>query len=1115
MASQSANTTGLIIYSLSPSGYAAGTQPMRWEARIHGFGSDIPNAEYGVLQLGSMGITSGGSNLLYFGLLGNGGFDTAANMDTSVPCCLGATGTNGDVILRSQRDPAGVNCGGMACYTFEICYTLGGHCAYATYPLTAVVPTWTGGAVFRLQPGIDVAFVRWFPTIVAAGLNGAGLVNPISVVPPSNPSSLMGDWEFEAGMNDSSGNAGAWIGPATFSITPTYPPSCSAGSQQSARAGSTITLGGSGQPLDGGSTLSPLWQQVAGVSPTPVVWTTSQRFYDSTAVLPQFGPYDFQLTVTDGSGQSTSCTVHDGAAPTDNTGVVLYPPGPLYSAANQLLGPLIQWGRNPWPWYDTTHKLAADINLAALGPPVGNGLQEDTLSAAIGATDSSLPVANCNGWNGANTGAAVIVDSEQVLLGACTDSTHAAIWQRGYRGTTAASHASGAAVNEFWYWDWYDYNTGPGTITVTAGSTTVTGVGTQFKTGGSLALCDSSGVPLPNLYMVIWHPTDGSRTGRLAISVASCASDTSLTLAETWNGHVPAGSGLTYSLSTSAEGYYYSTQGTPLSINYYDNIAGYYLLWLRSGVDTYLNAARQLADTVYFSPVFDQGYAGVLGGPNHGFAGWANHMLGLWLRSLDSPTVSMVNGLHRQSCIDMYMTNNRSGYHYMSDVRPQGLELADVAYTAALDTDVTTYDLSSIGCLPSGYSADTYAQGAAATIAGAVNPSGLWNWAWYGDQTTSGSWPVWSYEETSVNQGGSVQLTNGSTAVVLSGVTWNCSGIVGDTIWFWHGPTNAFPASNSAGDSATYSLAGCTDSTHFTLNTAYTGANCAACGWLYTGNNNDYFLGLGDWGYMMGIGDRAMHYAASAISNDATNSAYARTLAVNANSWMLTHGLQPATNGINYGSDFANCPYPVAQNNLTCSKADSVSRSLGFSAEGAGAWMSTYQFNRDPATKAAMDAMYNQMWAKPGTCPAGSTICNSSVTSSCALPPCYMTQLDLSVDGYMIQPSGGSPAPPKWFGQYFGFGDYSSWPAIRLGGAAAEASQAAYIDFDLKAVEGATKVRVEVTLPNGDSTETECRSSPCVIGVDPRQGTYRLKIAYLSSDSKVLSIASSQRSIGF
>jgi hypothetical protein len=115
----------------------------------------------------------------------------------------------------------------------------------------------------------------------------------------------------------------------------------------------------------------------------------------------------------------------------------------------------------------------------------------------------------------------------------------------------------------------------------------------------------------------------------------------------------------------------------------------------------------------------------------------------------------------------------------------------------------------------------------------------------------------------------------------------------------------------------------------------------------------------------------------------------------------------------------------------------------------------------------------------------------------------------------MLNGYGTGIAAPKWFGQYFGFGDYSSWPAIRLGGAAAEASQAAYIDFNLKAVEGATKVRVGVRLPNGDSSETECRSSPCVIGVDPRQGTYRLEVAYLSSDGKVLSTASSQRSVGF
>jgi hypothetical protein len=826
--------------------------------------------------------------------------------------------------------------------------------------------------------------------------------------------------------------------------------------------------------------------------------------------LTQSGSFDFQLTVTDSSGQSSSCVVHDGAVSTDDNGIVIYPARPLYSAANQFLGPLVQWGRNPWPWYDTVHKVAADINLAALGPPVGSGTQEDALGAAIGTTDTSLPVANCNGWNGVNTGAAVIVDSEQFLLGACTDSAHAAIWQRGYRGTTVAGHASGAAVNGFWYWDWYDYNTGPGTITVTAGSATVTGVGTQFKTGGNLAFCDSSGKPIPNNnYIVIWHPTDGNRTGRLLFYVSSCASDTSLTLAETWNGNVPSGSGLTYSLATNLELYFYNTQGSPQSINYYDNIAGYYLLWLRSGIDTYLNAARQLADTVYFSPEFDQGYAGMLNGPGHGFGGWTDHMLGLWLRSLDSPPVSMANGLHRQSCDDMYLTTQRGGLHYMADVRAQGLQLASVAYTAALDTDATTYNLSSMGCLPSGYSADTYAQGAAAAIAGAVSPSGAWNWAWYGDQTTAGNWPVWSFEETSVVQGGSVQLTNGSTAVVLSGVTWNCSGIVGDAVWFWHTAAGAFPASNAAGDSATYTLASCADSTHFTLNAPYAGANCAACGWLYTGNTEDYFLGLGDWGYMMGIGDRAMHYAASAISNDATNSAYARALAVNANSWMLTHAWQPATNGFNYGADFANCPYPVAQTNLTCSKADSVSRSLGFSAEAGGPLMSTYQYNRDPATKAAMDAMYNQMWAKPGTCPAGSTICNSSVTSSCSLPPCYMTQFDPAVDGGMLNGYGTGIAAPKWFGQYFGFGDYSSWPAIRLGGAAASAPLLSYIPFSLASVANAAKVVVTVTAPNGTIASTTCTASPCAITL-PRldQPGYSIQLQYQTASGAALASSS-------
>jgi len=223
---------------------------------------------------------------------------------------------------------------------------------------------------------------------------------------------------------------------------------------------------------------------------------------------------------------------------------------------------------------------------------------------------------------------------------------------------------------------------------------------------------------------------------------------------------------------------------------------------------------------------------------------------------------------------------------------------------------------------------------------------------------------------------------------------------------------------------------------------------------------------------------------------------------------VLNRAYRTDSHGLNFGVDWVNCPVPVAASNTNCSMDTSISGSLGWSAEGLVAFASTYAYNGDAATKAAADAMYNQMWAKPGTCPAGSTVCNETVTAGNN----YLTQLDLSVDGFMLQ---GTPPPAKWFGQYFGFGDYSAWPAVRLGGAQEESSQAAYVDFDLKTVPGATRVRAIATLPNGDTRETECASAPCVIDVDPRQGAYDLDLTYLSSDGRALSATSAHRSVGF
>jgi hypothetical protein len=983
-----------------------------------------------------------------------------------------------------------------------------------------------------MSAGFDVAFIRWFPSVVKAGVVGTSLLNPIQLTPPANPSALTGDWEFENSTNDASGHTGALTDGSSsshsFEATPTYPPLCVPGSSQSGRAGSSITLSTAGStPLDGGSTLAAMWQQVPGVSPAPVQWVTSQTIANPTVILPQFGSYNFQLTVTDGSGQSSACVVHDGAAPSDSNGVVIYPPGALFSAANQFLGPLIQWGSNPWPWYDAEHQIVADINRAPLGPPAGNGQMVTALTAPLGASDTSLTVGTTGSFG---AGSAVLIGSEQILLGPNTDSTHVAIWQRGYRGTTAAAAPSGTAVNQFYYWDWYNYNAGPGTVTVTAGTATLAGTNTQFETGGQYALCDSSGNPLPSIYVVIWHPTDTAKTGRLLTTVTGCASDTQATLATTWGTFslrtgmpggpgVPAGSGLTYSIATAGQVWWFDRLGDPRTINYYDNVVGYYLLWLRSGIDTYLIAARQLADLFYFGPYFNQGYdASNIAEGNIGYPGRSRSALGLWLRSKDSPQVDMTTGLERAATYALYVLSVwDENFQQTGDTREAGYLLAELAYTAALDTGTSTYDLSNL--VPA-QTNSTYSQTAATAIAELVNPTGTPSWYghlsnyWYTAQDATGNWAInnsgGSGDYSSVGGSGTVSLVNGSPIVTGTNTAFNCSDPVGTLapgapVWFWHGAPATLPASNAAGDPVGYTIASCTDATHLTLTANYAGSSCASCGYQIVSDSlGSQFNGWGGIGYMMAIATRAMHYAAGAIaSSDPANSAYARALAVNAGGWLLNHAYRSDTHSFNVGVDFVNCQVPIAWSNTNCTQATSITASLGWSAEGLVGLMSTYAYNGDSATKSAADAMYNQMWANPDV--ACADPCNNAVTAGGN----YMTQLDLSLGygtAFMLY---GTPPPPKWFGQYFGFGDYSAWPAVRLGGVASTTTRQVYIGFSLAGVANAAKVVAVVTAPDGTSTSTTCVTSPCVVTV-PRadQPGYSIRTQYQSAGGVVLASSS-------
>ncbi len=139
-----------------------------------------------------------------------------------------------------------------------------------------------------------------------------------------------------------------------------YAPACLAGAQKTFRAGYAATLDGSGSyPLDGNAGLKYTWEQVFG--PTNVTWS-SKTTAQPTVNGMTFGSYVFRLTVTDNSNASSSCMVKHGAVSSDDNGVV----ATGNAGADALLGPMIRFGVNPWPWFDDRHKAAADLQMKNL-----------------------------------------------------------------------------------------------------------------------------------------------------------------------------------------------------------------------------------------------------------------------------------------------------------------------------------------------------------------------------------------------------------------------------------------------------------------------------------------------------------------------------------------------------------------------------------------------------------------------------------------------------------------------------------------------------------------------------------------------------------------------------
>jgi hypothetical protein len=245
----------------------------------------------------------------------------------------------------------------------------------------------------------------------------------------------------------------------------------------------------------------------------------------------------------------------------------------------------------------------------------------------------------------------------------------------------------------------------------------------------------------------------------------------------------------------------------------------------------------------------------------------------------------------------------------------------------------------------------------------------------------------------------------------------------------------------------------------------------------------------------------AFDYAAEALAvSDPTNSALARSYNLSSANWIKTYGYRASQKSVFYGVQYVNCQAPIPD--ATWNPCDGATSAPSFTGSGARVinaeairgLMAAYAYGKDPSLGAFIDVLYNAMWAKPTTCPVGSTVCVSDGT--------YLDQFDPG--GADISGTPPTGAAPKWFGQMFGVSSLSAWPAIRLGGAQPNGNRAFYIGFHLSTVPGAAGVQVVATGPDGQESYTACITSPCAVVVSGAPGARLVELQYLSPSGAVL-----------
>lgn len=984
------------------------------------------------------------------------------------------------------------------------------------------------------------------------------------------------EWKFDGNLNASTGGINAtW----TLPTAPTYGTTLYQGayavaqvnptewaSVTSMRAGLPQTLlSNSYSQSDTSNSVSCRWSQVSG--PSVAVFSAPNICNVSVTGL-IFGTYGFRLAVQDIAGNTAETTITAGAVATDNNGVVVNKD----AAADLIFGPMIAYGKNPWGWADeaayrgmtlrsavyssnwpkdwlTTHNGSVAYNASVvvakgtLASSITSTSTSVTLNSGHSIETSTLPtLIVLEGIPGYSGEMALVCSVVGNTLTFCPDG-------RGWGTTTAAAHGAGGGVFQnravgtgTSFLSTYcqagavspegfvTYSTG--TVTLTAGSTSVTGSGTNWTTANGVvgdtpwwirvAGATAGGTPFVFMspltsvgsttsltmknafpasgdsgsysYQIIrtrfknWSPKylrgDGS-TGQTYYGVGLCTSDTVLY----FDRGLEAVSGNQTNQQYASYQNLWFTSGGNGDPNFYDEVLANYALWLRSGDETARQAARKLSVNYLTNPQLDEGYA-VEAFPRGASitgafaAATIDGQTGNWagLRKFAQSGVSAI----AQPC--------------STELRENSYRLSWLALAAGLDPDSTnranwqaqlanayTRDLGCKGASGGYYSAQWNGTGPLQLTAGSPIVTGSGLNANICQRTAGGTGTI-------VSNAGTMTLSTGtpsgtgqicitgtrSGAPYIACFRWSVAGSTVTLGGQWIGDTGSVTwQTESDGNQLTISSTNppseASNSVQHTCTWNSPTQITLDRNWDGPTTNAGYLYrgnlsGTGVQPFVLGIKTLQMTYAASGATG-ATATNYA-TLRDDAATWVLTNGYDPLNAGMYYGRGYSACEPIYGQGSGFFDY-----RQLGC------AYSQTNYTDARGLLAEAQNAL--RIWYQAAPTPANKTTGDNFVSAQWGFKwttggvPSSVWNNDFATDNNL--------ASGKWLGFQFGIGMSHQWPAARLGGVQPQSLVSRTLFYAPPA--GTTVTVARLIWPNGAPQDYLCSGGSCTVQYDSRQGT--------------------------